>query len=217
MPIQTDCLKPCVARIERNRFYHWQTIGESESKVWISRLVTHMLTFAMAVPAEQPDDQAPEAKEPLGNLNAPRPKRWEGPEDITGKVTWPLPNLTGKSTSETSFEITEDLGFVQQGAGYILMGLGAEEEDTPRPRPPTAELRKAADARHSYPDLRQPPLREEFDGDAAFNEALLHWLINVAPTVVRRNKRLERLELKPGATAKEIADAIREKAKGETG
>lgn len=137
-----------------------------------------------------------------------RPKGRQLRRNVTGED---LPNDNGEPPD---WEITDELGFVEQGAGYILMGLGADE--TPRARPPTAELRKAAESKHNYSDLRQPPVREEFVHDAAFNEALLGWLVNVAPTVVRRNKRGERLELKPGATAKEIADAIREKAKGET-
>lgn len=84
-----------------------------------------------------------------------------------------------------------------------------------RPAPPVADLRKATERPHNYPDLAQPPVREHFPTEPPFNEVLLRWLVNVAPTVVRRNKRRERLELKPGATAKEIADAIRARANGD--
>lgn len=47
-------------------------------------------------PAEQPNNQTPEASEPGNKLNEPPKKRWDGPENITGKVTWPLRNITGQ-------------------------------------------------------------------------------------------------------------------------
>lgn len=135
-----------------------------------------------------------------------QPKRSTGPDGITDpegpslhpeKAAWPPRNVTGQrfklrniteqlADAEKSFEITGGLGFVEQGPGYLMLGLGADDEE--RPLPPESELREAARHPHNYPDLEQPPAREQYGDDATFNEATLAWLVNVAPVVVRRNK-----------------------------
>lgn len=159
--------------------------------------------------------------------------QYDKPGNQPPKAAWPPRNVTDndqtphqkwmKAIAEEidralgiesdTFEPTDNGGFVQRGDGYLIMGMGGPET-TPRALPPEAEQRKAAETPHNYPDLAQPPKREQFTDEASYDAALVGWLVNVAPTVVRRNKRLERIQLKPGATAKEIVDAIRARAKG---
>lgn len=164
-----------------------------------------MLTVAMPDDAPQSDQPKKGKAPPWRNTTGEIPRqKWmrEKSEEIDRAL----------GIESDTFTPTDNGGFVQQGDGYLIMGMGDDLETTPRPMPPEAELRKAAETPHNYPDLAQPPLRKQFESDAAFDKAMIHWLVNVAPAVVRRHKRFERIQLKPGATANDIVAAIRARA-----
>lgn len=88
------------------------------------------------------------------------PKRWAEPRNVTG---------------------------TNEGRGLQMLGWDVPGRKPP-PMPEESELRKVAESPHPYPDLPQVPARDRFDDIAAFNMAISHWLVNVAPVVLRRNK-----------------------------
>ncbi|HEV7223611.1 MAG TPA: hypothetical protein VGN42_12970 [Pirellulales bacterium] len=86
-----------------------------------------------------------------------------------------------------AFSPTENGGFIQHGDGHFVMGLGGPETSPP-PVPPEDELQQAANAPHRYPDIPQPPIREQHADDAAFAQAQSAWMQRYGATVARRNK-----------------------------
>jgi|SRR6185312_6718764 len=88
------------------------------------------------------------------------PKRWHGPRNATDD---------------------------DDGAGLQIFGWDVPGRKPP-PIPPSSELQQAAQSPHRYPDIPQPPTREQHADDAAFSNAQAAWIQRYGPTIARRNK-----------------------------